>query len=110
MNIKLRKDYILVSLCAFQLNACALIQEDTQPPMALLSPSVMAMIQQDAQDKVRQTQASGEEEIANPDAISIEQLLQNALGGQGTLPKFDQPNSKAVKIPRPTKKPVINIG
>ena len=93
MKIKLRKFQILVSICALQLSACALIQEDKQEPFTLLSPSVMAMIQQDAMNKVRNSSdEEGEEAPENLNAISIEALLRNALQhGSGTAAPGSRP-------------------
>ena len=110
MKIKLRRQTILTCLCGFLLSACAMIQEDTQAPFELLSPSVMAMIQQDAMNRPVIGDSDGETP-ANPNAISIEALLQNALNNSGKI-TIETPieGVNTTIIPKPTKKPNVKAG
>lgn len=119
MKIKLRKSQILACVCALQLSACAMIEKDTQQPLELLSPSVMAMIQQDAMNKTRNTADVDGEEPVNPNAISIEALLMNALNQGGAAVTDANRNEKEqvapsqsdhVSIPKPQKKPSVKAG
>ncbi|MBL4588524.1 MAG: hypothetical protein JKY11_00395 [Alphaproteobacteria bacterium] len=87
-----------------------MIQEDTQAPFELLSPSVMAMIQQDAMNRPVVSDHGGET-LMNPNAISIKALLQNALNNSGgVITEIRTEDVNTVVIPKPTKKPNIKAG
>lgn len=104
MKIKLRKLQVLACVCALQLSACAMVQEDTQAPLELLSPTVLAMIQQDAVHKTKST------EDVNPDAISIEELLKNALGQPVDVNTVAVQDTPSNSVPVPSRKPDMQIG
>ena len=114
MKRKVRKQQILACICALQIGACAMIQEDTQAPMDLISPNVMAMIQQDAINKVHTDAKAEGHEAVNPNAISVGAMLKGVLENAGVDVPTEGISSESANvtkpIPVPSRKPDVKAG